>query len=195
MYTLPTTIRIDDKEYTIRNKGDYRMVLDCFSALNDDEIDENYRVLISLFIFYDCVNDIDEIEDYFGDNLDTAVKKMFEFFNCNQPESYSHTNTNVVDWENDSQLICSAINNVSHIEVRALDYLHWWTFMGYYMSIGESAFSTVISIRHKLSKGKKLEQYEKDFRKDNPQYFVKKMSAEERAYEEYIKNLWGANND
>jgi hypothetical protein len=39
--------------------------------------------------------------------------------------------------------------------------------MGYFSEIGESLFSTVIGIRLKKKKGKKLEQWEKDFYKEN----------------------------
>ena len=35
MYELPTSITLKGIEHPIRNDGDYRMVLDCFNALND----------------------------------------------------------------------------------------------------------------------------------------------------------------
>lgn len=191
MYSLPTQITIADKNYAIRNNGDYRMVLDCFLALNDEEIEESYRVLICLVIFYDCVNDIEELDDIFGDNIKIAIEEMFKFFNCGDSATQgAKVQHNVVDWEADSQLIVSAINNVARTEIRALEYLHWWTFMGYYMAVGESAFSTVVSIRTKIAKGKKLEDYEKDFKKDNPQYFKRKQSKEEQELTDYINNLW-----
>ena len=40
MYSLPTTVKVKDREFHIRDKGDYRMVLDCFSALQDEELSE-----------------------------------------------------------------------------------------------------------------------------------------------------------
>lgn len=43
--------------------------------------------------------------------------------------------------------------------------------MGYYCSIGESILSTVVNIRDKIVKGKKLEKHEKEFKRNNPQYF------------------------
>ena len=39
--------------------------------------------------------------------------------------------------------------------------------MGYFSEIRESLFSTVLGIRLKKKKGKKLEQWEKDFYKEN----------------------------
>ena len=60
MYDLPISVTIGDKDYAITNQGDFRMVLDCFSALGDIELGEDYRVLASLIIFYE---DFDKIED------------------------------------------------------------------------------------------------------------------------------------
>lgn len=45
--------------------------------------------------------------------------------------------------------------------------MHWWTFFGLYMEIGESTFSTVVSIRDKKRKGKKLEKWEQEYYKNN----------------------------
>ena len=58
MFELPINITTQSGDvYGITNKGDYRMVLDCFNALNDTELSEDERVLASLLIFY---NDIEQ---------------------------------------------------------------------------------------------------------------------------------------
>ena len=89
-------------------------------------------------------------------------------------------------------MICAAVNTVAHMEIRSIPYLHWWTFVGYYMSVGQSVLSTVVSIRDKIKHGKKLEKWEQEFRRDNPTYFNRKQSEEDKAVEEYIKNLWNS---
>ena len=48
-----------------------------------------------------------------------------------------------------------------------MQYLHWWTFLGAYMEIGESLFSQILSVRMKKAKGKKLEDWEREFYKEN----------------------------
>ena len=53
MYELPTSIFINDIEYTIRNKGDFRMVLDCLAALQDPELENEYKVITALMIFFE----------------------------------------------------------------------------------------------------------------------------------------------
>ena len=38
-----------------------------------------------------------------------------------------------------------------------------------YTEIGDGTFSTVVTIRSKQARGKKLEEYEKDFMRENPE--------------------------
>lgn len=171
MYTLPNSIIIDDTEYAIRNNGDYRTILDCFSALEDIELPQQYRIYSALIIFYGGINSVDDVENKLGENVEEAVNKMFDFFNCGQENVGMQVNYKLIDWEQDSQIISAAINNVARREIRSEPYLHWWTFMGYYCSIGESILSTVVNIRDKIVKGKKLEKHEKEFKRNNPQYF------------------------
>ena len=191
MYSLPTTVKVKDREFHIRDKGDYRMVLDCFSALQDEELSEDYRVLASLLIFY---NECDSLEDtlVYEEYLPDLVKEMFKFINAGQEKSPgANAGGSVIDWEGDSQMICAAINNVAKIEIRAVEYCHWWTFLGYYMSVGKSVMSTVVNIRSKIIHHKNLEKWEKDFKRDNPDYFNwRKTTAEERAVENLVRELW-----
>ena len=191
MYELPTSITIEDRQYQITNNGDYRVILDCFSALSDSELSEDEKVLASLLIFYNEFEDIEELPAE-EDELKQLVTEMFKFFNCGQEEQIgANAGSSVLDWDSDSTIITAAVNNVAHTEIRAIPFLHWWTFMGYFMSVGDSILSTVVGIRNKLNKNKKLEDWEKDFKKDNPQYFNwKRKSKEELELDEYVRNIW-----
>ena len=189
MYEIPTTIQMNGQSYPIRNKGDYRMVLDCFIALNDTELSAQERIYATLIIFYEGMNDIEDL-DKLGD-IEEAIKQMYKFFNCG--EEYREDDKKfpkLIDWKEDSQLICSAINKISGQEIRALDYLHWWTFMGYYLAIGESPLANIVSIRHKIINGEKLEKYERKFQHDNPKYFKNINNQVDKEYEEFIKSVW-----
>jgi len=189
MYELPTTIEIKGQQFTVRNRGDYRTVIDCFKLLEDPECTKEERILACLVGFYEEINDVDDLSK-FGDIIE-AYQKMVWFFNCGQPEEYSNqSNAKLIDWEKDSMLICSAVNKVANTEIRAEKYIHWWTFMGYYMGIGECALSTIVSIRSKKSKGKKLEKYEQQFVRENPQYFWNNQTLEEREFEAEIRKMW-----
>lgn len=190
MYSLPVSVNVYGSEFHIRNRGDFRMVLDCFDALQDDEMSEDYRILASLIIFYQEFSSIQDLKDH-ESILSKLVDEMFHFINGGEEKSPGAEQDSVlIDWEKDSQLICAAINNVAKIEIRSVEYMHWWTFLGYYMSIGESVLSTVVSIRDKIAHHKKLEKWEKDFRRDNPKYFEWRQTAQNREAENLLKELW-----
>lgn len=193
MFELPTSITIDGDNYPIRNQGDFRMVLDCFKCLQDVELTEQERILVAVCIFYEDVAGVEYIQEVFNTDskLTAAVEEMYSFFNCGQENVGAARNHKLIDWEKDSQVIVSAINNVAKKEIRAETYVHWWTFMGYYLAIGECPLSTIVSIRDKIVRGKKLEKWEQDFKLNNPEYFNWNFkSVEEEELDNYIRELW-----
>ena len=191
MYGLPTTVTVNDITYTIRDSGDFRMVLECFSVLNDVELSENERILIFLLIFYEDFNEVENVLSLDQDTLKALIDNAFSFFNCGQQHTSGETNYKTIDWKDDEQLISSAINKVAGKEIRAEIYLHWWTFMGYFNAIGESALSTVVGIRSKILKGKKLEKYEQEFKRDNPQYFMwDRRTLQQKEDDELLNQIW-----
>lgn len=194
MFEIPTSIHIADTKLKIRENGDYRMVLDCFSALNDIELTKEERVYCCLIIFYEEFNDITDLMKFPW--LNEAVRKMYWFFNCGDDKGIGASkHKKLIDWEGDSQLIASAVNNVANTEVRLAEYIHWWTFMGYYLAIGESPLATIVGIRSKIVEGKKLEKHENKFRNDNPQYFLwDNKSIEEKEAENAVMSLWNSGN-
>lgn len=191
MYDLPSSIIVDDKEYSIRNKGDFRVILDCFVALNDTDLPEQLRVLTCMIIFFNDFNSIEDIAELDSDIIQKLVEQMYLFFNCGETSVGASKPYRLVDWENDSQLIMSSINVVAHKEIRLEPFVHWWTFMGYYLNIGEGPFSNIVTIREKIVKHKKLEDYEKEFKKDNPQYFNWEWRTEQEiAEDKLLMEMW-----
>ena len=168
------------------------MVLDCFKALHDTELTEPERMYSTLIIFYEDINSIRDVNAH-ADILEKLISEMMRFFNGGEDEKEDKGKSyRLIDWEKDSNLICSAVNNVAKTEIRALEYLHWWTFLGYYMAIGESSLATIVGIRSKIAKNEKLEDYEKKFRNENPEYFnIDLRSREQQEAEDYVKELWG----
>ena len=189
-YELPTSVILNDTEHAIRRDGDFRMVLDCFRLLQDEELDDNERILACLTVFYDELDGIETV--YQLGDLEEAVKQMFSFFNCNQENVGAKAEGKVIDWDKDALMIISAINKVAGKEIRAEKYLHWWTFMAYYMAIGECALSTVVNIRRKIIKGKKLEKFEQDYVNENPELFhrTENYTKEERELLDDILANW-----
>lgn len=192
MFEIPSCLVVGEKQLNITNKGDYRMVLDCFIALNDVELEKEERVYSALIIFYEDFNSIEDLMHF--PHLNEAVKQMYWFFNCGDDKGVgANRHRKLIDWQGDSQLIASAVNKVANTEIRLVPYIHWWTFMGYYLAIGESPLATIVGIRSKVMEGKKLEKHEQKFKNDNPQYFIwDNKSIEDKEAEEAVMSLWNS---
>lgn len=169
MWELPTTINLSNKEFKIRT--DYRAILDILIALADPNYEEDEKALILIQILYIKWR---EVEDY-----DEAVEKGFEFINMGQTESNTG-GLKLMDWSQDSDLIVAPINNIIGTEVRSLEYMHWYTFLSAYMSIGRSVFSEVVAIREKLKKGQKLDKDDKEFYKHNKEIIDLKVKLTDK---------------
>ena len=98
-----------------------------------------------------------------------------------------------MDWEQDEEIMFPAINKVAGFETRSGKYIHWWTFVGYYMEISEGVFSNVVSLRIKKAKGKPLEKWEREFWSANKSICVLKprLTVAEQAEKEKLENLLG----
>ena len=60
----------------------------------------------------------------------------------------------------------------------------------YYSAVGESLLSTIVSIRDKIVRGKKLEKHERTFRQENPEYFIWNTNNIDEEAEELFNELW-----
>lgn len=161
-YDLPTEFEINNKIFKIRNKGDYRMVLDLISAIRDPNLDDNDKIVCVLKIFYEDISEMDE------QDAQQLVEQAFQFIDGGDTRTTPAPKTKpVMDWEQDFKWIVSPINRVLGTEIRSLPYLHWWTFLSAYYEIGDCFFAQMVNIRNKKNKGKKLEKYEQDFEREN----------------------------
>lgn len=158
-YGLPTSVEINGIDYEIRS--DYRAVLDICTALADPELNNEEKAITAMDIFYpdfDSMNPNDYHE---------AIEKCMNFINCGESESQQKA-PKLVDWEQDFPYIVAPINRVIGKEIRAIEYLHWWTFISAYYEIGgDCLFAQIVQIRDKLARGKKLEKYEQEWLKKN----------------------------
>ena len=156
-YTLPKSLEIDGKEYEIRT--DFRVIIDILIAMCDPELEDWERQEIMFQIIYPGYEDIP------SELHNEACKKAAEFIDYNIPPGKPKPKT--LDWEQDAPMIIPAVNKVAGKEVRALEYLHWWTFLGYFIEIEDGLASQVWAIRQKKAKKKKLEKWEKEFEREN----------------------------
>lgn len=191
-WTLPKALIVGNKSYRIRS--DYRAVLDILIAMNDPEIfspemtDEEKQfekimtMLQILYIDFDLIP-----EKYYQEALDKAC----EFIDCGIKDE-GKQKPQLIDWNQDSPIIVPAINKIYGKDIRSLKYMHWWTFLGLYMEIGESTLSTVVSIRNKKNRGKKLDEWEIEFLKSNKNLVIlNKKSSYTSEEKKALKKLFG----
>lgn len=180
-WSLPLTVEVGGKEYKIN--ADYRDILDIISRIEDKTQDDFIKGYVCLALFYPDLGEIPE------SNYQEAIDKMFWFISCGEEQDDTN-GPKLIDWKQDYMLIVSDINKVAGHDVRADSFCHWWTFISYFMGIGEGQLSSVVSIREKLRKGKKLEKWEREYYKKNRSKvdFKRKYTPEE---DEFIKKITG----
>jgi hypothetical protein len=181
-WSLPQTATIGGVEYQLST--DYRDILEIISCLNDPENPEMLRWRIAVALFFDC-------EDFPEEHLQEAMEYLAAFISCG--DTGNTPAPKLLDWEQDAQIIVADVNKVAGMEIRAIDYLHWWTFLSYFRAVGEGQLLTLVSIREKLRTGKKLEQWEQEYYRKNPERVIlrTKYLAEEEAEFDELKELLG----
>ena len=180
---LPETLTIGGAEYPIRT--DFRAALTIFQALEDPELDDREKQLAMLECLYDNPKNIPD------DSIGEALEKAAWFLDGgDMPKKTFHAKT--IDWEQDESMIFSAVNKTAGREVRS-GYMHWWTFLGYFAESGETLLQTVMHLRQKMSKGKTLEKWERDFVNEHRELVIiqHKKTEEEKAEDDFVNSLFG----
>ena len=181
LWELPKTVSVNGKEYDIRT--DFRAVLDVLTALSSKELKTNNKVEKS-YIINRIILEImfPKYEEIPQEDIPQAIEEAVKFIDMDS-ENPQKDSPVLMDWEQDAKIIIPAINNVAGFEIREKEYLHWWTFLSYYMGIGECTFSHIVGIRSKKIKGEKLMDWEQKFIKENPDMVLlhEKLTDEEKA--------------
>ncbi len=181
-WALPQQAVFGGVAYPIHS--DYRDVLEIFSYFDDPDLQEYLKWRIALALFYEG-----EIPT---EHLQEAMEFLAEFLKGGRQET-ERVAPKLLDWEQDAGVIVAEVNKVACQEIRALPYVHWWTFLSWFHGIGEGQLSLLVGIREKLRKGKKLEPHEKDYyREHKGQVDLKKRySREELAQKQALEKLLG----
>lgn len=171
---LPKSVEVNGKVLELNT--DYRVCLNILQAFSDPDLTQYDKSIIVIKCLYKNPEDIS------SEDFEMCMEKAIWFLNCGDKVNKPQTKKPLYDWEQDEQIIFSAINKVANKEVRELDYMHFWTFIALFNEIGESSFSTVVGIRQKKSRGKKLEDYEREFYRNNKDMvdLKKKYTQEEQ---------------
>ena len=181
-WVLPRQAVLGGVTYPIHS--DYRDVLEIFSYFDDPDLQDSLKWRIALALFYEG-----EIPT---EHLQAAMEFLAEFLKGGRQDT-ERVAPKLLDWEQDAGVIVAEVNKVAGQEIRALPYVHWWTFLSWFHGIGEGQLSLLVGIREKLRKGKKLEPHEKDYyREHKAQVDLKKRySREELAQRQALEKLLG----
>lgn len=185
---LPSTLTVGGSSYKIRT--DFRTILYILEAFEDPDLNDiaKQRVLYEILYY-----DYDKIPNEY---YEEAIAEAVRFIDGGRTTTKKKDTPSpaVMSWTQDEALIFSSINKVAGKEVREVDRMHWWTFMGYYQECDEGIFKFIVSIRQKYYNGKPLEKHEKEFLKNNPEMVLiqHKMSEEEKKEKEEIDAMFDA---
>lgn len=157
-YQLPYSLNVNGVDYAIRT--DFRVILDILEHMGNPEYEDDVKIEIMLrilFLDWQSIPTVDVFE---------AAQAAIDFIDMGLGGEKTNS-PRLMDWQKDAPLILPAVNNALGVDVRGLAELHWWTFLGAYMNIGESLFSEVVYIRSKKARGEKLEKHELKFLREN----------------------------
>lgn len=156
-WELPTDLTVGGQSWAIH--GDFRDVLDVIGWLDGAE-GENLlpeeRWYVALALFY---RDFPQMPEACRPE---AAQKLAEFLAGGRTDS-GPAGPRLLDWQQDAPMIVAGVNRAAGCEVRALPFLHWWSFLAWFSAIGEGPLATVVAIRDKLRRGKKLEAWEMSY--------------------------------
>lgn len=155
---LPTRLEVGGAEYEIRS--DYRAILDICAALSDPELDGRERAVVALTIFYP------DLVTMPPEHYREAVEQCLRFIRGGSEESPGHS-LRLLDWEQDFPHIVAPINRVLGQEVRAVEYMHWWTFLAAFYEIGDCAFAQIVRVRDRLVREKPLDKQDREWYRNN----------------------------
>ena len=176
---LPFTLTVDGEEKEIY--PDFRNIILVCNAFNDPDLTQSEKTRVMLEMIY--VDDWWEFKD-----IDAAIKQAIWLIDWGKEYTEKENGPRIMDWEQDYNLIVSAVNNKANVgDVRELPFMHWWTFLGYLSDRGECQFSSITDFRDKLNKGKKLEKWEKEVLRENRDQIILKNKSNNALEEE----LWG----
>lgn len=154
LWRLPVEAEIGGRTYPLHT--DFRDVLEIISFLEDEELPEFLRWQIAVGLFFE--GGVPEA------HRQEAMEFLAAFIRCGEAD---RPGPRLLDWQQDASVIIADVNRVSGQEVRAVKYMHWWTFLSWFHAIGEGQLSAIVAIRDKLRRGKRLEGWEREFYREN----------------------------
>lgn len=180
LWTLPKTAVFQGTTYELN--PDFRDLLEIIGYLQQEELPEFIRWQVALALFYR--------QAVRPEHIQAAMDYLCWFLSGGDPGK-DKPGPVLMDWQQDAQAIIADVNKAAGQEVRALPFVHWWTFLSWFHSVGQGQLSVLVGIRDKLRRGSKLETWEREFYRQNRQRveLKKKYSARELAEQKRLIEL------
>lgn len=177
---FPKSIVIDGINYGIN--ADFRNCLIIILAFEDDELSLEDKYEILLLRLYKKV----------PKNIEQAIENGIYFLDCNNYVNLKNNDEvkkRLYSFSNDGARIYSAINQTNHIDLEAIEFLHWWKFVFLFMDINKDCiFSQLLSFRKKIQDGKLTPDEKKTYLEMRELIDLDYNSDEEENSE--FMNLW-----
>lgn len=157
LWTLPEAVRFADTDWRVHT--DFRDVLEILRWLDgsaDPALTDSERWYVALALFYRDFSLMPPTQ------YREACEAMATFMQAGRPDG-GPCAPRLMDWQQDAALIAAGTARAAGQDLRALPHLHWWSFLGWFDSIADGPFATVVALRDKLRRGKKLEPWEREF--------------------------------
>jgi hypothetical protein len=142
---LPTEIVLSGVRVPVRSN--FRVWMQLEELFNDEEVDQNERLLLALNLVYE---NLDLISD-----LNEAVQGLLWFYRCGEPVDKRLVKRaekvgvkRIYDFAQDAQFIYAAFMEQYHIDLCDIEYLHWWKFKAMFNSLSDDCMiSKIIGYR------------------------------------------------
>ena len=172
---LPTTLDVNGTHRAIRPS--YLNIFRIFSVFEADDLTDQEKSLVFLRRMYVDFAAIPPA------NYAAAYESAMRFIEAG--EHKTKPSPRVIYWEKDEQMLFAAVNAAAGCEVRNQPDMHWWTFLGHFQNIdAEGTYGTILRIRAKRKKHKKLEKYEQEFYKANAE-IIDELTPEQKKKSAY----------
>lgn len=182
LWQLPRSTRLAGREWRFR--ADFRDILQLMRLLERPDCCQQGRIYLAMRLFYPDFNQM-PVQAW-----PQAAQAMLEFVSGGT-ETSGPAGPRLLDWQQDADLIVSDVNRVAGCEIRALPFVHWWTFLGWFGAIGEGRLSAVVAVRSKLAEGRPLEDWEQEFYRRNRQriQLAPLLTPEQQAEKERLEAM------
>ena len=168
LWHLPEKAELGGVVYRLHT--DYRDILEIISYFQNRDLPVAFRWQIALSLFFDPVPPKSRRQE--------AIQYLAAFI---QGGSESQDAPPLISWQQDAGAIIADINQVSGKEIRREKYIHWWTFLAWFHSIGQGQLSNLVAIRSKLRRGEKLDEAEQAlFRSHRKQVLLQSESLQQQ---------------